>query len=269
VATHPPRAPPTSLLLPPPWTPAPPSAPLSSALSSPGSTRPPAASISKPTAVSAGALADDSDGISPPSPEPCASGDAASPRASTGTSAADQAPSKATSAFVLKRKESERTRKIDRAEGSGGTPSPSEPAQSARPSVVPRVERQGQYEAGSLAVFRLICLAANQLLSLVYAVPKWTGIWLVLEAGDETAAAPFIGKVINCAAGETATAERDALASDWWEFRGGNDGRRQRQRAQAGGDEGSDMRLGNPGVDGTAPATTVQTDVKTELTKPR
>ena len=91
----------------------------------------------------------------------------------------------------------------------------------------------------------------------------------MLEAGDGTAAAPFVGKIINLAAGETTTAERDAFASDWWEFRGGNDGRRRRQRAQAGGDERSDKRLGNPGVDGTAPATTLQTDVKTKLTKPR
>jgi len=152
---------------------------------------------------------------------------------------------------VLKRKESGTTRKTDRAESSGDNPSPSEPAPSARPTVAPRVVQQGQYEAASLAIIRLICLAARQLLSLVGAVPKWTGIWLVLEAGDGTAAAPFVGKIIDCAAGETATAERGAFASDWWEFRGGKEGRRLRQRAQAAGDAGSDQKLGNPGVGGT------------------
>jgi len=54
-------------------------------------------------------------------------------------------------------------------------------------------------DVASEAIIKLMCLAAVQLLSLVGSVPKCTGVWIVLEAGDGSATAHLYGKIINCA----------------------------------------------------------------------
>ena len=224
-----------------------------SAPSSPALCRPPPPASMPPTASSTRAAAGEVPIVSPPSPVPCASGDAASPQTSTGGTAPEKAPFKATAAFVLKRKGSERPSRTVLGTG-GDTPSVPAPAKSPQPTVTPLATQRGQYDAASLAIIRLLCLAAKQLLSLAGAVPKWTGVWLVLEAGDGTAAAPFLGKVINCAAGGTTTAESGAFASDWWAFRGGKTGRLQGHRGRAHSDGGSDKQSGKLAAGGTAPA---------------
>jgi len=105
----------------------------------------------------------------------------------------------------------------------------------------------GWLRGASGAVLQMVCILGRQLLSMAGMEPKWTGFWIVLEAGDGTAASPFMGKVINCAVG--ATAEPDDMAKDWWECRGGQDGRRRRQQAATQQAEGGSRPLSAPAVD--------------------
>jgi len=77
----------------------------------------------------------------------------------------------------------------------------------------------------------MVCVLGRQLLSMAGMKPRWTGFWIVLEAGDGTDASPFTGKVINCAV--SANEQQDNIAKNWWEFRGGREGRWRRQQAAA------------------------------------
>ena len=107
------------------------------------------------------------------------------------------------------------------------------------------------------AVLSMVCVLGRQLLTMAGMEPRWTGFWVVLEAGDGTAASPFTGKVINCAVG--ATVQQDDFAKDWWEFRGGREGRWRRQQAEsqharAGDRQSSGASPGRgPGGDGGGP----------------
>lgn len=86
-----------------------------------------------------------------------------------------------------------------------------------------------------------MCVAARQLLSLVGAVPKWTNVWIVLEAGNGSTASPFYGKIIDCmSCGPSATPGRD-FCKDWWDFRGGRKGRRAAAMDAAAGTDDSDQ----------------------------
>lgn len=111
-------------------------------------------------------------------------------------------------------------------------------------------QSDGWLRGASGAVLQMICVLGRQLLSMAGMQPKWTGLWIVLEAGDGSAASPFTGKVINCAVG--ADAEHDDLAKDWWNFRGGEDGRRRRQQAAARGAGGAGRPQSAAGADGGA-----------------
>jgi len=106
------------------------------------------------------------------------------------------------------------------------TPSSTAPA---RPSL----GRRGTFDSMSLAILQVMCSAARQLLGLVASTPKWTNVWLVLEAGDGSAVSPFYGHIINCGKdGDTAPPSEGAeLCADWWAFRGGKQGRRQAAKA--------------------------------------
>jgi len=91
-------------------------------------------------------------------------------------------------------------------------------------------------DVASEAIIKLMCLAAVQLLSLVGSVPKCTGVWIVLEAGDGSATAHLYGKIINCAGDSTAATDKTGCCKDWWAFRGGRAGRQRRQEAEAASD---------------------------------
>lgn len=93
--------------------------------------------------------------------------------------------------------------------------------------------RRGKFDAVSLALLQVMCGAARQLLGLVEASPKWSNVFLVLEAGDGSAASPFYGHIINCGHGTDAmkASESDELCDDWWAFRGGKQGRRRASQA--------------------------------------
>jgi len=122
-------------------------------------------------------------------------------------------------------------------------PSTAAPATAAPSTVAPSKlatsEVRPTYDAASNEIIKLMCLAALQLLSLASAVPKWSGVWLVLEAGDGSAAAPFYGKVIKCAGGQTSASGNSEFCKDWWAFRGGKQGRERRQQVDAASAEGS------------------------------
>jgi len=98
------------------------------------------------------------------------------------------------------------------------------------------------------AVLGMVCVLGRQLLNMAGMEPRWTGFWVVLEAGDGTAASPFTGKVINCAVG--ANVQQDDFAKDWWEFRGGWEGRRRRQQAAAQDAGGGDRPSSGAGAGG-------------------
>lgn len=95
-----------------------------------------------------------------------------------------------------------------------------------------------------------MCLAARQLLTLVGAVPKWTNVWLVLEAGDGSRASPYYGKVINCASGGAEPSQGGKFCKDWWAFRGGKDGRRRETNSAAAGKDGCDNQSNEDRADG-------------------
>jgi len=152
---------------------------------------------------------------------------------SAGASTAQaQALSMAKSAFVLKRKGP--ATKTVLPPGGVKPPTATSSVNSKQTANAPPASRRAQYDNGSLAFLNVMCMAARKLLTWVGAVPKWTGIWIVLEAGDGSESAPFVGKIIDCARGEATTAQSGAFASDWWEFRGGKEGRRRRRSAEGG-----------------------------------
>lgn len=129
------------------------------------------------------------------------------------------------------------------------------PASSKPAAPLAKGGRQTQLDTGSLAILRLICLAARQLWSQAGAIPKWTNAWLVLEAGDGSAASPFFGKVIDCGSDGAEPSQSSDFCKDWWQLRGGKDGRRQVRKAPAAGAGGSDKnRLENSSDGGTGQA---------------
>lgn len=110
--------------------------------------------------------------------------------------------------------------------------------------------RPGQLDLASLAILRVMCVAARQLLSLIGAVPKWTNVWIVLGAGCGSAASPFYGKIIDCAScGPDAKQSRD-FCKDWWNFRGRKQGRRAAAKAAAAKNDNSDKRSDADGAGG-------------------
>lgn len=136
-------------------------------------------------------------------------------------SAAPQPPTPAATAGFTLKKAASRGVKIPTVRAA----SPPPKAKSTTPS-----QSDGWLRGASGAVLQMVCGLGRQLLSMAGMEPKWTGLWIVLEAEDGSAASPFMGKVINCAVG--AATEHDDLAKDWWEFRGGHAGRRRRQQAK-------------------------------------
>lgn len=137
----------------------------------------------------------------------------------------------------------------------GPSTTPSQTPSSTAPAR-PALGRRGTFDAMSLSILQMMCCAARQLLSLVAATPKWTNVWLVLEAGDGSAASPFYGHIINCGkdGDAVASSESGELCADWWAFRGGKQGRRQAAKAAgatvgAGGTKPNAGRAGGAGVD--------------------
>jgi len=130
--------------------------------------------------------------------------------------------------------------------GGGDTPPVAAPTKAAPAKAAPTKAARSALatpaarlvcDAASEVIIKLMCLAAMQLLGLVGSVPKWTGVWIVLEAGDGSATAPFFGKIIACAADSTAATEKTGFCKDWWAFRGGKAGRQRRQQAEAASDK--------------------------------
>lgn len=104
----------------------------------------------------------------------------------------------------------------------------------APPTVPTTGSRRGKFDAASSAILKVMFLAAKQLLGLVGAVPKWTNVCLVLEAGDGSAASPFYGQVIQCASSGTEASLGAEFCKDWWEFRGRKEGRRHEAKTSSG-----------------------------------
>ena len=130
--------------------------------------------------------------------------------------------------------------------GGGDTPPVAAPTKAAPAKAAPTKAARSALatpaarlvcDAASEVIIKLMCLAAMQLLGLVGSVPKWTGVWIVLEAGDGSATAPFFGKIINCAGDSTAATDKTGFCKDWWAFRGGKAGRQRRQQAEAASDK--------------------------------
>ena len=136
--------------------------------------------------------------------------------------------------FVLKKRVARRDKESRGAPSPAGSstavPKTPGPTGAAHPSPT----RLAKFDAVSLALLQVMCRAATQLLSLVGATPKWTNVWLVLEAGDGSAAAPYYGHIINCVTETDATkpSESDELCDHWWAFLCGTQGRR--RAAQVG-----------------------------------
>lgn len=169
--------------------------------------------------------------------------------------------------FVLKRKSA------GQATGPGASPAPSGAAtalgivsatlQSApsltsaskvpsRPGLPQPAPRQGHIDAASLAILRVMCLAAKQLLGLVGAIPKWTNVWIVLEDGDGSVTSPFCGNVINCAPGKGEPTQGGEFCKDWWAFRGGKEGPLREAKAAAAYYKGSEKSSDAAGAGGSS-----------------
>lgn len=121
------------------------------------------------------------------------------------------------------------------------------PSQPGPPRTSPRL---GHIDAASLAIIRVMCLAARQLLSLVDASPKWINVWIVLEAGDGSVTSSFSGKVINCTVDKEEPARGGDFCKDWWAFRGSKEGRHREAKAAAADSKGSDNNSDAAGAGG-------------------
>jgi len=162
-----------------------------------------------------------------------------------GASTGSDVLSSAAGAFYIKTK---RTRHTVSDGGSPVDQTPTTPPDGGGNKARRSLEPPSAYDAGSLSILRLMCLAGMQLLSLASAVPKWTGVWLILEAGDGSEASPYCGRIYDCAARGTDTSHENDFANDWWSFRGGKEGARKRHEAASvnggGSEKASDVEGG-------------------------
>lgn len=95
------------------------------------------------------------------------------------------------------------------------------PPMAARPPpTIPAASTTGS--SASDDIIKLMCQTAMQPLSLSDSVPRWTGVWMVLEAGEGSTTSPFFGKTIDCSNSERTTSEKADFCNNWWAFRSSN-----------------------------------------------